>query len=180
MKKNCLLLSCFGAVFNITAAENTAVELISIKEKVNHAITKVEQTQRELWSYDISRYENEEGDISSSIEQHSPQSNERWLLKQINGQLPTKKQIKKFAKNKQEQSHFLFCSNRSKFQVVCFLLHDWTALCLPLKVSIIRYLQIPKHSNRANNAILVFPQCHQYLYLRYHPETIQTISLQNN
>jgi len=105
MKKNCLLLSCFGAVFNITAAENTAVELISIKEKVNHAITKVEQTQRELWSYDISRYENEEGDISSSIEQYSPQASQRWQLKKVNGHLPTQKQLEDFSKEKQAQSN---------------------------------------------------------------------------
>jgi len=104
MKKSCLLLICFGAVFNITAAENTNAELISLKEKINLAIMKVEDTQRGLWSYNISRYENEEGDISSSIEQYSPQASEPWLLKQINGQLPTEKQIKKFAKKKQEQN----------------------------------------------------------------------------
>jgi len=105
-KKYCLLLIALGAFFKLFAAENTTAELklASFKEKVNNAILKVEHTKREFWSYKISRYENEEGDISSSIEQHSPQSNERWLLKQINGQLPTKKQIKKFAKNKQEQS----------------------------------------------------------------------------
>jgi hypothetical protein len=65
---------------------------------------KVEHTDRALWSYNLSRYEDEEGDISSSIEQYSPRASERWLLKQINGQLPTKKQIKNFAKNKQEQN----------------------------------------------------------------------------
>ena len=105
MKKNCLLLICFGAAFNITAAENTTAELISLKEKVNRAIIKVEQTQREFWSYKISRYENEEGDISSSIEQYSPQASEQWLLKQINGQLPTSKQVKNFAIKKQEQNN---------------------------------------------------------------------------
>jgi hypothetical protein len=66
---------------------------------------KFEHTHRELWSYTIARYEDEEGDISSSIEQYSPQSSERWLLKQINGQQPTKKQIKDFAKKKNRQSN---------------------------------------------------------------------------
>jgi hypothetical protein len=99
-----VLLSCFGAVFNIIAAENTTAELASLKDKMDLAIIKVEQTQRNLWSYKVSRYENEEGDISSSIEEHSPQSSEPWLLKQINGQSPTKKQIRKFTKEKQEQS----------------------------------------------------------------------------
>jgi hypothetical protein len=105
MKNNCLLLICCGAAFNITAAENNSAELISLKEKVNRAIIKVEQTEKELWSYKISRYEDEEGDISSSIEQYSPQASERWILKQLNGQLPTKKQIDRFTKKKQKQSN---------------------------------------------------------------------------
>ena len=109
MKKYCLLLICFGAVFNVNATENTTEntteKLASFKEKVNHAIIKSEHTERELWSYNISRYEYEEGDISSSIEQYSPQANDRWLLKQINGQVPTKKQIINFAKKKQQQSN---------------------------------------------------------------------------
>ncbi|MBL4941407.1 MAG: hypothetical protein JKY81_07030 [Colwellia sp.] len=104
MKKYCLLLLCFGTVFNVIATENITSELALLKEKTNRAIIKFEQTDRMLWSYKITRYENEEGDISSSIEQHSPQASERWLLKQINGQLPTKKQIKNFAKKKQKQS----------------------------------------------------------------------------
>ena len=105
MKKTCLLLICFGSTFNIIAAENTTAELEALMEKVNRAIIKVEQTQRELWSYNISRFEDEEGDITSSIEQYSPQASERWLLKQINGQQPTKKQIKNFVKKKQEQNN---------------------------------------------------------------------------
>ncbi|WNC67715.1 hypothetical protein RI845_14455 [Thalassotalea nanhaiensis] len=105
MKKSYLLLFCFGAAFNISAAENTTTELIVLKDTVDRAILKFEHTERELWSYKISRYEDEEGDITSSIEQYSPQANQPWLLKQINGQQPTEKQIEDFAinKNKQEQ-----------------------------------------------------------------------------
>ncbi|PKG80838.1 hypothetical protein CXF85_22290 [Colwellia sp. 75C3] len=99
-KKYYLLLICFGAAFNSIAAENTTEDLVSLKEKINFAILKVEQTDRALWSYQISRYEDEEGDISSSIELHSPQASEPWSLEQINGQLPTQKQIKNFAKKK--------------------------------------------------------------------------------
>jgi len=100
MTKYYLLLLCFGAAFNATATENATFELTSLQEKVNRAIIKIEDTKRELWSYQVSRYEDEEGDISSSIEQHSPHASERWTLKQINGQAPTKKQIKRFAKDK--------------------------------------------------------------------------------
>ena len=102
MKKYYLLLMCFGLVFNVNATEETIDELASFKEKINQAIIKIEQTDKKLWSYKVSRYEDEEGDITSSIEQHSPQLNEQWSLKEINGQLPTKKQINKFAKKKQK------------------------------------------------------------------------------
>ncbi len=104
MKKYYLLVLCFGAFFNVIAAENTATELPLLKEKVNRAILKFEQTNKNLWAYQISRFEDEEGDISSSIEQHSPQEDKPWSLKKIDGQLPTKKQIKSFAKKKQKQS----------------------------------------------------------------------------
>ena len=102
-KKYYLLLICFGAVFNVVAMENTTADLVAMKEKVNRAIIKFENTNRALWSYIISRHENEEGDISSSIEQHSPHASEQWLLKQMNGQLPTEKQLTNFTKKKQEQ-----------------------------------------------------------------------------
>ena len=109
-----LLLSFFGTAFSISSTENniekktalvnSGVELSAYKEKIKLAILKVENTNKELWSYNISRYENEEGDISSSIEQYSPHSNQKWTLKEINGKAPTKKQLKKFAKKNKEQS----------------------------------------------------------------------------
>lgn len=105
LKSYCVLMICIGAVFNVLAAENTPENLVSIKKKINNAIVKFEMTEREHWSYRISRYENEEGDITSSVEQYSPQSKEPWLLKQINGEQPTNKQIINFAKQKQEQNN---------------------------------------------------------------------------
>jgi hypothetical protein len=104
MKSCGLLVICIGSAFTAFATEHSPDELVSFKDKINRAIVKVENTQRRLWSYTLSRYEDEEGDISSSIEQHLPQSSERWSLKQINGQQPTKKQLKNYAKKKQEQS----------------------------------------------------------------------------
>jgi len=104
MKSLYLLLLGLGIVFNVTAAQNAPTELSLLKEKINSAIVKFENTKKNLWAYQISRYEDEEGDISSSIEQHSPQENKPWSLKKIDGQLPTKKQIKSFAKKKQQQS----------------------------------------------------------------------------
>ena len=104
MKKPYLLLVCLVVAFNVIAVENTTAELPLLKEKVNYAISKFEQTNKNLWAYQISRFEDEEGDISSSIEQHSPQANILWSLIAIDGQLPTKKQIESFSKKKQKQS----------------------------------------------------------------------------
>lgn len=99
------LMIGFMATFTSLANVNTIDELQSVKEKIDHAIVKFEQTNRRLWSYTISRYENEEGDITSSIEQYSPQSSQQWQLKEINGQQPTKKQVKHFAKKKESQKN---------------------------------------------------------------------------
>mgnify|MGYP003116147833 CR=1 FL=1 len=103
LKRSCLWVIGIAATFSCLADENASEQLFSAKEIVNNAIIKFEQTQNEHWSYSISRYENEEGDITSSIEQYSPQSSEPWLLKQMNGEQPTNRQIKKFAKTKQVQ-----------------------------------------------------------------------------
>jgi hypothetical protein len=89
-EKLLLLTDLILCGFYVIAAQNTTIQLASFKEKVNRAIIKFENTNEELWSYKISRYEDEEGDISSRIEQHSPQSSSRWLLKQINGAILAK------------------------------------------------------------------------------------------
>jgi hypothetical protein len=103
-----LSVICAGAVFSCLAESNTSAELVSSMEKINRAIIKFEQTKRENWSYSIARYEDEEGDISSSIEHYSPPvysgEGKSWLLKQINGAQPTQKQIKHFDKTKQAQN----------------------------------------------------------------------------
>jgi len=104
MKTYYLLLLCFCAVFNVIAADKTTNELPLLKEKIHRAILKFEHTDKKLWSYQIARFEDEEGDVSSSIEQHSPLDNKPWSLIEIDGELPTEKQIKSFAKKKQKQS----------------------------------------------------------------------------
>lgn len=105
MKKYyCLLPLCLSAAFNVIAAQSLPAELSASKEKVQRAIIKFENTNKTHWSYKVSRFENEEGDISSSIEQHLPLANEPWLLRQIDGKLPTKKQIKTFTKAKKSQN----------------------------------------------------------------------------
>ena len=95
------LLSAVIAGFSTFAlADDIAVA--TLKQNISQAITQFEQTPREQWSYRISRYENEEGDVTSSIELFDPakEMEKRWSLLQINGETPTEKQLKKFTKDK--------------------------------------------------------------------------------
>jgi len=128
MKNYYLLLLGFGVVFNVIAAENSPTELPLLKEKINNAIVKFEQTNKNLWAYQISRYEDEEGDISSSIEQHSPQANIPWSLKKINGQLPTKKQVENFSQKKQEQSDNVQTDQNVKLSLRKLINHESLSL----------------------------------------------------
>ena len=78
----------------------------SFKEKIHQAIVKFEQTDRKHWGFTVNRFENEEGDITESIEQFTPNTdiNKRWLLISANGEKATKKQQEKFLKTKREQA----------------------------------------------------------------------------
>jgi hypothetical protein len=113
--ENWIFLVCLGASTSaIATANKTLAEfepespLLSqqfLKQKISQAITKFEQTPREHWHYRISRYENEEGDITSSIEQYdpSPASGTQWTLLSYKGNKPTAKQARKFVEGKLEK-----------------------------------------------------------------------------
>ncbi|GLR71567.1 hypothetical protein [Agaribacter marinus] len=75
-----------------------------LQDKISHAITAFEQTPREDWSFRLTRHENEEGDITSSIEIFNPTkaAHERWTLLRSNGEIPNQKQIRKYIKGKQK------------------------------------------------------------------------------
>lgn len=74
----------------------------NIGQLISQAITEFEQRARADWSYRLSRYENEEGEISSSIALFEPTKalSQQWTLLSLNGQAPTKKQLRKFAEKK--------------------------------------------------------------------------------
>ena len=82
-----------------------ATEKTNVKQLVEHAIDQLEQTSRQHWAYQIDRYENEEGDITSSIERFHPGNSQatKWTLLQLNGKTPTEKQQAKFRKEKAER-----------------------------------------------------------------------------
>ena len=91
--------------------ENQTDELISnvlnqYKNKVSDSIKLFEETERESWSYKVVRFEDEEGDVSSSTEVFTPNKNKsnQWALLKLNGKQPTQKQQKKFVKDKTELS----------------------------------------------------------------------------
>ncbi len=102
-----LLFISFLFSHNAIAQLQSSSEQDSIKEEVAQAIEKFEQTQRKNWAYQVIRYENEEGDISSSTEFHTPSTDvkKRWRLTEINGKTPTQKQVDKFIKQKVKQEN---------------------------------------------------------------------------
>ncbi len=76
-----------------------------LRTLLSAAINRFEQTERHQWSYRVHRYENEEGEITSSIEHFlpRPQGQSSWTLEQSNGQIPTAKQQATFREQKAEQ-----------------------------------------------------------------------------
>ncbi|WP_088329105.1 hypothetical protein [Lacimicrobium sp. SS2-24] len=75
-----------------------------LKQQILSAIHQFEQTDISQWSYQVSRYENEEGTVTSSLERFDPRHGEgkRWTLLRTNGQAPTEKQQQAFAAKKHE------------------------------------------------------------------------------
>src|SRR5690606_33433731 len=96
------LYLCLGLVAQPLAAELQRVEHVltagapaaqysgqqAIDQLISRAITDFEQRGRADWSYRVSRYENEEGQISSSIELFEPTkaTGQQWTLLSLNGQ----------------------------------------------------------------------------------------------
>jgi len=84
-------------------AQSPASSLTSL---VDQAIIDFEQTPKKFWSFEVSRYENEEGNITSSIERFEPQPNQnkQWSLIRLNDSEPTQAEIEKFVKSKHKQA----------------------------------------------------------------------------
>ena len=95
-----LIFLCLTSATNLKDTELALTDLTSLKSTINTAIVKFEKTPRKRWSYQVSRYENEEGDISSRIEQYKPTTSDIWHLKELNGQKPTAKQAKQYLEKK--------------------------------------------------------------------------------
>ncbi len=115
-KKFWLLLTFSSIAADSLASEFTATSMPqqnqtlvakqNLQQSISHAITQFEQTPREDWSYRISRYENEEGEVTSSLELFDPaqEMSKQWTLLSINEQPPTTNQARKFTEDKQKQA----------------------------------------------------------------------------
>lgn len=92
------------ALMVITSANSIAKTLTTdeLKHLLDKAIAKQEQTNQADWRYKVKRFENEEGDITSSVEVYDPRllNEQQWSLLKINGQIPTNEQKEEFIKEK--------------------------------------------------------------------------------
>lgn len=102
---NGLSFACLVMPTAILAKNSPNSHLQQAQKLVTAAIERFEQTDRTQWAYKVNRYENEEGEITSSIERYSPHltTNQQWTLERINGELPTDKQQRKFRADKLEK-----------------------------------------------------------------------------
>ena len=73
-----------------------------MKSKVKSALAALKQTERRNWAFQVANYENEEGDITQSVESYNPlrASKAHWQLLSIGGKAPTEQQQNKFMKEK--------------------------------------------------------------------------------
>ena len=89
------LVMCLAVPVYGTGIASTQLQLT-----IAQAISRYEETPREKWAFQMSSYENEEGDISSSVVSFDPARNKQqpWQLLSIDGKIPTAKQQRTFAK----------------------------------------------------------------------------------
>ena len=62
------------STIKVKAAAHSTIERTDYQVLINDAITQFEQTPREQWSYQVARYENEAGDITTSLERFNANS----------------------------------------------------------------------------------------------------------
>lgn len=92
---------------HISAASGSDEPLTQqLEEKIERAIVAIEQTPRTQWAYTVTRFENEEGDISQSVETYTPERDieDRWQLVSINNHAPTNDEQNAFKAEKLERS----------------------------------------------------------------------------
>lgn len=108
MKSNIFRSWVVGASFTpillVSAETESSIAINNFKTTINTAISNFEATQLNQWSFQVERYENEEGDITSSIERFSPQQldAQQWQLLKVNNREPTTIEQRDFQQRKQD------------------------------------------------------------------------------
>ncbi|RXJ73961.1 hypothetical protein CS022_06700 [Veronia nyctiphanis] len=99
-----LLFVATGWTLSASANEQTdlshwATNKVAIQTTISQALKRHQQTSLDEWAYQVSRYENEEGNESKTVERFNPNNSisERWKLIEINGAVPTEEQREDFA-----------------------------------------------------------------------------------
>lgn len=107
MKSNLILkfvlsISIILQITPIKSVEKIDGQEHSHQQLVLKSLHLFESTDRKQWSFKVIRYENEEGDVTSSIETYTPNldASKQWSLLQQNGRSPSNNQIKKYIKRK--------------------------------------------------------------------------------
>ncbi|WP_124916934.1 hypothetical protein [Alteromonas flava] len=90
-----------GIVIQATQSDLTSENWMHM---IDDAISRFESTSLKEWAYQVERFENEEGDITHSLEQFEPANglSNAWSLVRINDQLPSQQQREAFAERKNQ------------------------------------------------------------------------------
>lgn len=99
------LIVCLIA--NQAHSETIKTDQLEHQNNVRASFKLFSETQRKKFSYTISKYENEEGDVTSSLETYSPAASiaQSWSLIELNGKTPTKAQLNQYLKNKSKKKN---------------------------------------------------------------------------
>jgi hypothetical protein len=97
------LIVCLIA--NQAHSETIKTDLLEHQNNVRTSFELFSKTNRKKFSYTITKYENEEGDVTSSLETYSPAATipRSWSLIELNGEIPTKKQVNNYLNNKSKK-----------------------------------------------------------------------------
>ena len=102
-KAQLVKISCLFALVTTGSVANESNT--DYKEQVLQALQQVKGTSHQDWGYVVKRYENEEGQVTSSIEQFRPDYDypQRWTLVEKNGRKPSEKEANAFIREKQKR-----------------------------------------------------------------------------
>lgn len=93
---------------------------------ISEAIQRYANAELSRWSFQVSRYENEEGNVTTSIERFDPRHSpgKKWTLLRTNDNVPSEQQIQAFLRKKTNDDKHLLLNLSEMIQVDSL---QWTA-----------------------------------------------------